>query len=145
LVITPHPGEMARLLRCSIGEIQTDRVAAALTAAQRFCCTAVLKGAGTVVAAPNGHFWVNATGNVGMATGGTGDVLSGILGALLAMGVPPIAAAGMAVYAHGLAGDLALKWRGEISLVAGDLTESLSEVWQAIQQEEVKEHWSYLV
>ena len=145
LVITPHPGEMARLLRCSIGEIQTDRVAAALTAAQRFCCTAVLKGAGTVVAAPNGHFWVNTTGNVGMATGGTGDVLSGILGALLAMGVPPIAAAGMAVYAHGLAGDLALKWRGEISLVAGDLTESLSEVWQAIQQEEVKEHWSYLV
>ncbi|NMB13132.1 MAG: NAD(P)H-hydrate dehydratase [Firmicutes bacterium] len=145
LIVTPHPGEMARLLRCSIKEVQADRVAAAQMAAQRFYCTVVLKGAGTVVAAPNGDFWVNTTGNVGMATGGTGDVLSGIIGALLAGGVSPVLAAGMAVYVHGLAGDFALKRRGEISLIAGDLIEAMPAVWQAIQQEEVKEPWIYLV
>ena len=103
LVITPHPGEMGRLLGCSTAEVQGDRLAAARRAAESFNCTAVLKGAGTVVAAADGDFWVNTTGNVGMATGGTGDVLSGIIGGLLAGGVEPTSCfAGVKV--HGLAG-----------------------------------------
>ncbi|NLJ25719.1 MAG: NAD(P)H-hydrate dehydratase [Firmicutes bacterium] len=145
LVITPHPGEMARLLGCSIQEVEADRVAAAQNAAELYRCTVVLKGAGTIVAAPEGDFWINTTGNVGMATGGTGDVLSGIIGALLAAGAPLEKAAGIGVYIHGLAGDLALQARDEISLIAGDLIEALPQAWQAIKQEEVKESWSYLV
>ncbi|NMB46976.1 MAG: NAD(P)H-hydrate dehydratase [Firmicutes bacterium] len=145
LVITPHPGEMARLLGCSIEQVQADRLAVAQEVAQRFHCTAVLKGAGTIVAAPEGGFWVNTTGNIGMATGGTGDVLSGVIGALLAAGVSAASAAGMGVYVHGLAGDLASKRRGEISLVAGDLVDTMPEAWQMIRQEEVKECWSYVV
>ncbi len=145
LVITPHPGEMARLMGCSTAEVQGNRVAIARRAAENFSCTAVLKGAGTVVAAANGDFWVNTTGNVGMATGGTGDVLSGIIGGLLAAGVEPSEAACGGVYVHGLAGDTAARYRGRISLIAGDLIETLSEVWQAIEREEVKEPWSYLV
>jgi len=145
LVITPHPGEMGRLMDCSTADVQGDRLAAARWAAENFRCTAVLKGAGTVVTAANGDFWVNTTGNVGMATGGTGDVLSGIIGALLAGGVEPTAAAFAGVYVHGLAGDAAAGRRGRISLIAGDLIEALSAVWQAIEREEVKEPWSYLV
>ncbi|NLJ69207.1 MAG: NAD(P)H-hydrate dehydratase, partial [Firmicutes bacterium] len=144
LIITPHPGEMARLLGCSIAEVQADRLAAARQAAEAFSCTAVLKGAGTVAAAAHGGFWVNTTGNVGMATGGTGDVLSGIIGGLLAAGVEPAAAAAAGVYVHGLAGDTAAQRRGRTSLIAGDLIEALAEVWQAIEREEVNESWNYL-
>lgn len=145
LVITPHPGEMARLLECSIADIEKDRIRAALTAAQRFSCIAVLKGAGTVVGAWDGRFWVNTTGNPGMATGGTGDVLSGMVGGFMAGGIDPVAAARAAVYIHGLAGDMALKKQGEVSLLAGDLVEAIPEALNAIQKEEVKERWSYLV
>ncbi|HHV94678.1 MAG TPA: NAD(P)H-hydrate dehydratase [Firmicutes bacterium] len=145
LVITPHPGEMGRLMDCSTAEVQADRVAAARRAAETFKCTTVLKGAGTVVAAAGGDFWVNTTGNVGMATGGTGDVLSGIIGALLAAGVEPTAAACGGVYVHGLAGDRAAGRKGTVALIAGDLIEALPEVWQAIEREEVTEPWIYLV
>jgi len=89
----------------------------------------VLKGARTVVAFPDGRARINPTGNPGMATGGTGDVLSGVLGALLAQGLAPGDAACTAVYAHGLAGDLEQEWRGELGLVASDLLTGLTAVW----------------
>ncbi|NMB25353.1 MAG: NAD(P)H-hydrate dehydratase [Firmicutes bacterium] len=144
LVITPHPGEMARLLGSSVKDIQRDRVEVAVTAAHRFSCTVVLKGAGTVIAASDGQFWVNTTGNVGMATGGTGDVLAGVIGGCIAGGMDVTEAARFGVYVHGLAGDLALAEFGAPSLLAGDLAGKLPQALQLIQREEVTERWIYL-
>lgn len=144
LVITPHPGEMARLLGSSIQDTQTSRVEVAVNAARRFSCTVVLKGAATVVAASDGRFWVNTTGNVGMATGGTGDVLAGVIGGFIAGGMDVTDAARAAVYVHGLAGDLALQDVGAFSLLAGDLVSKLPQALQLIQREEVTERWIYL-
>ena len=129
LVLTPHPGEMARLCGLSIAEIQSNRVAVARDFARAHRVVLVLKGARTVVAFPDGRARINPTGNPGMATGGTGDVLSGVLGALLAQGLAPGDAACTAVYAHGLAGDLEQEWRGELGLVASDLLTGLTAVW----------------
>jgi len=105
-VLTPHPLECARLLNCKTSEIQCDRLQAARTLAARYDCVVVLKGSGTIVAAPDGACALNPTGNAGLASGGTGDVLSGLLGALLAQGCQPFAAACAAVYLHGLAADV---------------------------------------
>jgi len=91
----------------------------------------VLKGARTVVADPAGQVRVNSTGNPGMATGGTGDVLSGMVGAFLAQGVVPMDAASIGVLAHGLAGDAAARRWGRLGLIASDLTDALGEVWTA--------------
>jgi ADP-dependent NAD(P)H-hydrate dehydratase / NAD(P)H-hydrate epimerase len=129
LVLTPHPGEMARLSGLSVAEIQADRVAVARDFARAHRVVVVLKGARTVVASPDGQVRVNPTGNPGMATGGTGDVLSGVCGALLAQGLAPVDAASTAVYAHGLAGDLEQEWRGELGLIASDLLSGLTSVW----------------
>ncbi len=129
LVLTPHPGEMARLSGLSVAEIQTDRVTVARDFARAHRVVLVLKGARTVVALPDGRARVNPTGNPGMATGGAGDVLSGVCGALLAQGLAPADAASVAVYAHGLAGDLEQEWRGELGLVASDLLSGLTSVW----------------
>lgn len=127
VVMTPHPGEMGRLLGISTGEVQKDRIAVASEFARKYRVTLVLKGAGTVVAAPDGRVFINSTGNPGMATGGTGDVLSGMIGSLLAQGHPAAEASCTAVYLHGLAGDLALKEKGEAGLIAGDLIEKIPE------------------
>jgi ADP-dependent NAD(P)H-hydrate dehydratase / NAD(P)H-hydrate epimerase len=129
LVLTPHPGEMARLCGLSVAEIQANRVAVACDFARAHRVVLVLKGARTVVASPDGRARINPTGNPGMATGGTGDVLSGVCGALLAQGLAPVDAASTAVYAHGLAGDLEQEWRGELGLIASDLLTGLSSVW----------------
>jgi ADP-dependent NAD(P)H-hydrate dehydratase / NAD(P)H-hydrate epimerase len=129
LVLTPHPGEMARLCGLSVAEIQSNRVAVAQDFARAHKVVLVLKGARTVVALPDGRARVNPTGNPGMATGGSGDVLSGICGALLAQGLAAADAASTAVYAHGLAGDLEQEWRGELGLVASDLLTGLTSVW----------------
>jgi ADP-dependent NAD(P)H-hydrate dehydratase / NAD(P)H-hydrate epimerase len=129
LVLTPHPGEMARLSGLSVTEIQANRVAIARDFARAHRVVLVLKGARTVVALPDGRVGVNPTGNPGMATGGTGDVLSGVCGALLAQGLAPADAATVGVYAHGLAGDLEEEWRGELGLVASDLLSGLTSVW----------------
>ena len=129
IVLTPHPGEMARLSGLSVAEIQADRVAVARDFARAHRVVLVLKGARTVVASPDGQVRVNPTGNPGMATGGTGDVLSGVCGALLAQGLAPVDAASTAVYAHGLAGDLEQEWRGELGLIASDLLSGLTSVW----------------
>ncbi len=124
-VITPHPGEMSGLIGSSTRDIQSDRTGAALECAGRCGCVVVLKGAGTVVAHPDGTFYINTTGNPGMASGGTGDVLTGIIGALLARGCSPLDSAMAAVYLHGAAADLAAEKVTEHSLTATDIIESL--------------------
>ena len=129
LVLTPHPGEMARLTGLPVAEIQANRVAVARDFARAHRVVLVLKGARTVVALPDGRARVNPTGHPGMATGGSGDVLSGVCGALLAQGLLPGDAASTAVYAHGLAGDLEEELRGQLGLVASDLLSGLSSVW----------------
>jgi len=123
-LLTPHPGEMARLLGCSREQLQDDRLAKALGLARRLGCIMILKGAGTIVT--NGTVaYINRTGNPGMATGGTGDVLAGLLGALLAQRFAPFEAAVLSVYLHGFAGDLAAERLGEVSMLASDLVEML--------------------
>ncbi len=120
-VLTPHPGEMARLLGSSTTDVQRDRPGAAHALAGGQGVIVVLKGARTIVAAPDGRAAISPTGNPGMASGGTGDVLAGVLGGLLAQGLEPFAAATLAVFAHGAAGDAVASRRGETGLVAGDL------------------------
>jgi ADP-dependent NAD(P)H-hydrate dehydratase / NAD(P)H-hydrate epimerase len=125
LVLTPHPGEAARLLGVDAAAVQADRVGAARRLAAAAGAVVVLKGARSVVAAPDGTASINPTGNPGMGTGGTGDVLAGVIGALVAQGLAPYDAARLGVYAHGRAGDLAAAERGVIGLRASDLLAQL--------------------
>jgi NAD(P)H-hydrate epimerase len=125
LVLTPHPGELGRLLGTSSAAVQADRLAAAREAAARSHAVVLLKGHQSLVAEPEGEVAVNPTGNPGLATGGTGDVLTGIVGALLAQGFEPAAAAQLGVFVHGAAGDLAARELGQRSLAAGDVAERL--------------------
>lgn len=121
VILTPHPGEMAALLGITTEAVQANRLAAARALAARSGAVAVLKGAGTIVAKTGEPTRINMTGNPGLAKGGSGDVLSGVLGGLLAQGLAPHAAACSAVYLHGRAGDLAA-WRGcQAGLIAGDV------------------------
>ncbi len=129
LVLTPHPGEMARLCGTTSEEVQSDRVGMAAAKARAWKATVVLKGARTVVADPDGPPAIVPCGNPGLATGGTGDVLAGLCGALLAGGFPPEAAGRVAAFVHGRAGDLAARRFGERGLLAGDLGESIGAVW----------------
>jgi NAD(P)H-hydrate epimerase len=128
-VLTPHPGEMGRLSQLSIGEVQRDRIRLAREKARAWGCVVVLKGARTVVADPVEPAAVIPTGNPGMATGGTGDVLAGLCGALLAGGMAPFAAARAAAWIHGRAGDLAARRHGQRGMLARDLAEELGSVW----------------
>jgi NAD(P)H-hydrate epimerase len=129
VVLTPHPGEMARLTGKSTAEVQADRIDLAVSSARTWGATVVLKGARTVVADPEGPPAVIPTGNAGMATGGTGDVLAGLTGALLAGGLSPRAAGRVAAWVHGRAGDLVAARLGQRGLLAGDLGEAVGEVW----------------
>jgi len=124
-VITPHPGEMSRLIGSSVMDIQSDRIGAASECAGRSECIVVLKGAGTLVAHPDGTFYVNTTGNPGMASGGTGDVLTGMIGALLSRGCSPLDSALAAVFLHGAAADHAAERITEHALTATDIIDSL--------------------
>lgn len=124
-VLTPHPGEMARLLGTSALAVQSDRVAAVRSAAASSRAVVVLKGAGTLVHAMGQPVCVNLSGNPGMATAGSGDVLSGIVAAFLAAGTPPFGAAQLAVYLHGVAGDMAAIQGSELSLCASDVVACL--------------------
>ncbi|MCC6979144.1 MAG: NAD(P)H-hydrate dehydratase [Candidatus Melainabacteria bacterium] len=135
IVITPHPKELARLLDESTSEIQKDRIASATRAAAEFGCIVVLKGAHTVIADPDGNVFINPTGNPGMSTAGVGDVLSGIIGGLLAQGVEPFDAAVAGAYLHGRAGDLAAHMLGEASVTAGSLVECLPDAIRSIEEE----------
>jgi NAD(P)H-hydrate epimerase len=125
LVLTPHPGEAARLLGSTTAEIQADRVGAARRLATAANAVVVLKGARTIVCAPDGTAGINTTGNPGMATGGTGDVLAGVIGALLAQGLAPYEAARAGAFVHGRAGDLAAAALGPVGITAGDLISHL--------------------
>ena len=133
-VITPHPGEMARLIGSDAAQVQRARLDVARAFAAQSRVVVVLKGQRTVVADPDGRAAVNPTGNPGMATGGTGDVLSGILGALLARGGEPWLAAAAAVYVHGLAGYVTARRLGQESLLAGDLIEALPDAIRSLGQ-----------
>jgi len=117
-VLTPHPLEAARLLGCGAADIQHDRIKAAQALSQKFACTMVLKGSGTVIAAPGKALMINLTGNARLATAGTGDVLAGMIGAYLAGGASAHAAACHAVYRHG---QLADDWPKNQALTAGQL------------------------
>lgn len=129
LVLTPHPGEAARLLGWSIIEVQVDRLRSARRLAELSGAVVVLKGARSVIATPAGEAFINPTGNPGMGTAGAGDVLAGLCGALLGQGLSPVDAAIVATFAHGKAGDLAAKRSGRVGLIASDLLTGLREVW----------------
>jgi ADP-dependent NAD(P)H-hydrate dehydratase / NAD(P)H-hydrate epimerase len=135
LIITPHPGEMARLTGSSVAEIQGSRVASARDFARRHRCVVVLKGFRTVVAYPNGEVWVVGTGNPGMATGGTGDILTGMIAGAVAQFPGRLEeAVRAAVFLHGLAGDAACGHIGEESLVATDLLRYLPVAFRQMRQ-----------
>jgi hydroxyethylthiazole kinase-like uncharacterized protein yjeF len=141
LVLTPHPGEMARLTGLSTAAIQRDRVNVARTFARDHQLILVLKGDRTIIANPEGESWVNTTGNPGMATGGTGDILTGMVAALLAQNPKRAFLAVLAaVYLHGLAGDVAEESTGEQSLVATDLITALPEAFRRLRAQ-AAEKW----
>jgi NAD(P)H-hydrate epimerase len=130
--LTPHPGELARLLGTTVPEIQRDRIAVARAFAAEHRAHLVLKGAVSVVAAPDGTVLLNPTGNPGMASGGTGDVLTGIVGAFLARGLAAGDALASAVYLHGLAGDVAAGSVGEEPLIARDVIAGLPDAFRRV-------------
>ena len=132
MVLTPHPGEFARLLGCGVAAVQNDRLKLARQAAAEWNLHVILKGNQTVIAAPDGHAWINLTGNPGMATGGTGDVLTGMLAGLVAQFGEKNweGALSMGVYLHGLAGDIAAETKGEASLIATDVIEAIAQAYR---------------
>ncbi len=134
-ILTPHPGEMARLLNQSIGAIQSDRIKAAQEAAADLNAVVVLKGAHSLITEPGGRTYINLSGNAGMATAGSGDVLTGTIAAMLGMGFSVTDAVRMGVFMHGYAGDLAAAALGEDGLVAGDIMQYLPAAVKAFRME----------
>jgi NAD(P)H-hydrate epimerase len=132
-VLTPHPGEMARLLEIRSAEVQQDRIGACRTLATRCGCVAVLKGACTVVCDADETTFLIPTGNAGMAAGGAGDVLTGTIGALMCQGLSGLEAATVGAYLHGAAGDLATRKRGQRGQIASDLIEQLPSVIKQVE------------
>jgi NAD(P)H-hydrate epimerase len=132
-VLTPHPGEMATLFGVSAAEVQRDRLRWARELAARTGMAVVLKGYLSVIASPTEETWLNPTGNPGLASGGTGDVLTGLIVALLSGGATPVAAARAGAYLHGLAGDVAAEVTGERSLLAGDVGEAIPAAFKALE------------
>jgi NAD(P)H-hydrate epimerase len=133
-LLTPHPGEIARLLGIETAAVQADRIEAARTCARRFNALVVLKGARTVVADPGGESWINPTGNPGMAAAGMGDVLAGVIAAHLARGLLPLSSALLAVYLHGLAGDLAVAGSGPWGILAAEVADHIPNAVRALAQ-----------
>ena len=125
LIVTPHPGELSRLIDIPVADIQNDRLNVIRKFAQQWGKVIILKDGPTVTAAPSGELFINSTGNPGMATGGSGDVLTGIIAGLLAQKLNAVDAAIVAVYLHGLAGDLAAEELSEMGMLAGDLNHYL--------------------
>ena len=134
LIVTPHPGEMARLTGLSAAALANDRAGIALRYAKAWNAVVVLKGARTVVASPDGRVCVNPTGNPGLARGGSGDVLAGMLAALLACGLPAYQAAACAVYLHGAAADRAAAKRGEYGMLPHDILPELGALFAENQR-----------
>jgi len=125
VILTPHPGEMARLMNTTVGEIQKDRIAIARDFALEQNVHLVLKGAGTVIAHPDGTVYINPTGNPGMASGGMGDVLTGMIAGLLTQGYSPEAATHLGVWLHGSAADSLARKKGVIGFLASDVMEEI--------------------
>ena len=133
LILTPHPGEFSRLTGIPVRDLLADPLAAAGAWARQLGHILVLKGNPTLIAAPEGALYLNHTGNPGMATAGSGDVLTGLIAGLLAQGFAPLDAALCGVWLHGAAGDLAAEHKGEMGMIAGDLLETLPLAIQALQ------------
>jgi len=125
IILTPHPGEMARLLDVDVGKIQQDRINCARNVAVDLNVHVVLKGARTVIAHPDGRIFINATGNAGMASGGMGDVLTGIIAGKIVQGFSPESAAHAGVYLHGAAADSLAKSIGPYGYLAGEVMSAL--------------------
>ena len=136
VIITPHPGEMGSLVGCTSDEIQSNRIEIAKEFSTTHRVYVVLKGHRTVIATPSGDVFINSTGNAGMATGGTGDVLTGMIAAWLAQTLDPEAACQLGVYLHGMAGDIAASTKGEVSMTAVDLLENLGEAIASLMEPE---------
>jgi NAD(P)H-hydrate epimerase len=126
-LLTPHPGEMARLAGCSVPQVEADRIGIAREFAARFKVYLILKGARSIIAAPDGSIAINGSGNPGMATGGMGDVLTGVLTSLVGQGYAPFDACMLGVFAHGYAGDLLVRQKGTQGMNATDVQEMLPE------------------
>ncbi|WP_010246051.1 bifunctional ADP-dependent NAD(P)H-hydrate dehydratase/NAD(P)H-hydrate epimerase [Acetivibrio cellulolyticus] len=125
IVMTPHPGEMARLIGTSVKEVQKDRVNIARNFSKEWGVITVLKGSRTIIASPEGEIYINTTGNPGMSTGGSGDVLTGIIAGLIGQGLKPLDASIAGVYLHGACGDNIAAEKGEHGLIAGDLVREI--------------------
>ena len=134
-VLTPHAGEMARLMHVSVAEVLSDPMGHAVACAQAWQAVVVLKGAGTVIAAPDGRVFVNTSGNSGMATAGAGDVLAGLIASLAAQGMDPVGAAVCGVYLHGLSGDLAAESTSRQALLASDLVAGIGAAYRKLANE----------
>ena len=128
VILTPHPGEMGRLLKCSTEEIQKDRITAIRECANRFGAVTLLKGHNSMVTAPNVPIFINTTGNSGLATAGSGDVLAGMIGSLLVQDMTPLEAACAGVYFHGKAGDYSVTSIGQRSMIASDLIKNICNI-----------------
>jgi NAD(P)H-hydrate epimerase len=133
-VITPHPGEFSALTGMSKEDILSDRIKAASDLSEKLNAAVVLKGAQTVITEPGGNTRINLTGNPGMATAGSGDVLTGVIAGLLAQGYPPFDASTLGVFLHGLAGDLACAEMGEMGLIASDLVNYLPKAFTWLKE-----------
>ncbi len=131
IIITPHPGEMGRLCGITAKEVNADRVDVALSFAKKYGVITVLKGSGTIIASPNGQALLNTTGNSGMATGGSGDVLAGMTAGLLAQGKSAFDCAAAAVYLHGLAGDFAAEKLGKISMLPSNIIDYIAQAFKS--------------
>ena len=127
-VLTPHPGEMARLIGKDISYVQKNREKVAKEIALEYNCVAILKGYKTIIANPSGETYVNDTGNSGMSTGGVGDVLTGMVASFMGQGIDAYSASVLSVYFHGKAGDVAAKDKGQLSMIATDILDKLPHV-----------------
>jgi hydroxyethylthiazole kinase-like uncharacterized protein yjeF len=131
-ILTPHPGEMARLLNIKPNAVEKNRKTVAINFAKKYQCVVILKGHQSIVASPSGPYFMNSTGNAGMATAGSGDVLTGIIVAFLAQGLKAFEAAKFGVYIHGLAGDLAAKHKTKVGMIATDIIDSLAATFKKL-------------
>ena len=135
-ILTPHPGEAARLLGKTIEEIEGDRLGAFVEFSVRHRVITLLKGAQSVITDPDGNRFINPSGNTGLSKGGSGDVLTGLLAGLLAQGMAPIDAARLGVFFHGFIADLLARRMSVRAMLAGDLVEAMGEAWRALEREE---------
>ncbi len=132
VVLTPHPGEMARLAQISTDDVQADRIAVSLDFSSTYNVYLVLKGARSIISTPSGEIFINSTGNAGMASGGMGDVLTGIIGGLLAQRLDPADACKLGVFIHGLSGDIIAEEIGEVGIIASDVANTLPKAFKKL-------------